>query len=670
MPAQIQGITPPNKLEVLDRDKLVENWKTFKQMWQNYAVITNMRAQTEEYRIVLFLHCIGPDALRIYNGFDFATEEEQKSLENVIQKFDQYAIGELNETYERFQFNDRNQKPGESIDSYVTALRNQSKTCNFCKCMNESLIRDRIVCGIQNPKTRQRLLQERKLDIKKCIDICRSAETAAAQLKVISGTTTSSDVHKVRFENPNKRPWRQKYERNDRNAESEKIIKCKFCGGEHLASREKCPAWGEKCRKCKGLNHFSRVCRSNSRNVRGVYEDHETDESDVEIVSGVSELCDSIHAVQQCGFQKEIYVEMLIDEKSVTFQVDSGSSINIIPEKYAGERPIIPTQRRLRMWNGAEMNPVGTTRLIVRNPKDRKKYSLEFIVVKESLTPLIGARAAQHMQLITVNADKFVTASNVKSVKETSEVKRLTTVEQLLEEYSDVLNRQLGTLPGKVHLEVDKDVKPVVTPVRRVPTALTAKLKTELDKYVELGVLAPIEEPTPWVSSLVVATKKSGALRVCIDPRELNKALKRETYQLPILDEILPELAQAKVFSTVDLRSGFWHCVLDEESIKVQSDHKPLEAILKKPLSRAPQRLQGMMMRLQRYVVEVHYERGTNMLIADMLSRAYLTEPDFKGQAEFEQINMAKFLPITDQRLKEIRQETNRDDTLQVLSAV
>ncbi|KAK3742278.1 hypothetical protein QZH41_003305 [Actinostola sp. cb2023] len=104
--------------------------------------------------------------------------------------------------------------------------------------------------------------------------------------------------------------------------------------------------------------------------------------------------------------------------------------------------------------------------------------------------------------------------------------------------------------------------------------------------------------------------------------------------------------------------------------VKVQSDHKPLEAILKKPLSRAPQRLQGMMMRLQRYVVEVHYERGTNMLIADMLSRAYLTEPDFKGQAEFEQINMANFLPITDQRLEEIRQETNRDDTLQVLSAV
>lgn len=83
---------------------------------------------------------------------------------------------------------------------------------------------------------------------------------------------------------------------------------------------------------------------------------------------------------------------------------------------------------------------------------------------------------------------------------------------------------------------------------------------------MKLGVLAQVEEPTPWVSNLAVATKKSGALRICIDPKHLNAALKREAYQLPILDDMLPELAQAKVFSTVDLKAGYWHCILDEES--------------------------------------------------------------------------------------------------------
>ena len=81
-----------------------------------------------------------------------------------------------------------------------------------------------------------------------------------------------------------------------------------------------------------------------------------------------------------------------------------------------------------------------------------------------------------------------------------------------------------------------------------------------------MGVVATVDEPTPWVSSVVIATKKSGALRICIDPRPLNKALKRETYHLPVLDDLMPDLARAKVFSSVDLTAGYWHCVLDEES--------------------------------------------------------------------------------------------------------
>ena len=98
-----------------------------------------------------------------------------------------FTIGEINETYERYQFNDRNQGTEESIDSYVSALRNLAKTCNFCECLHDSLIRDRVVFGIRSLQTRQRLLQERTLDLKKCIDICRSAEAAAAQMNALSG---------------------------------------------------------------------------------------------------------------------------------------------------------------------------------------------------------------------------------------------------------------------------------------------------------------------------------------------------------------------------------------------------------------------------------------------------------------------------------------------------
>lgn len=58
------------------------------------------------------------------------------------------------------------------------------------------------------------------------------------------------------------------------------------------------------------------------------------------------------------------------------------------------------------------------------------------------------------------------------------------------------------------------------------------------------------------------------------------------------------------------------------QNVLVHSDHTPLQSILKKPLASAPRRLQGMMMRLQRYDITVGYERGKNMFLADLLSRA------------------------------------------------
>ena len=101
--------------------------------------------------------------------------------------------------------------------------------------------------------------------------------------------------------------------------------------------------------------------------------------------------------------------------------------------------------------------------------------------------------------------------------------------------------------------------------------------------------------------------------------------------------------------------------------VHIESDHKPLEMILQKPLARAPRRLQLMMMRLQKYDFTVHYERGENMHLADMLSRAYLPY-NGKEVDDFESVNMVRYLPISDQRLDEIRAETRKDQCLRELS--
>ena len=132
-----------------------------------------------------------------------------------------------------------------------------------------------------------------------------------------------------------------------------------------------------------------------------------------------------------------------------------------------------------------------------------------------------------------------------------------------------------GKLEGEYHLELDDGVKPVVHPPCRVPVALREKLKTELDRLTENEIIAPVDRPTQWVSSLVCIEKPNGSLRICLDPKDLNRGLQRSHHPMKTIEDILVDLKDAKVFSTFDAKNGFWHVVLDEESSYLTTFNTP-----------------------------------------------------------------------------------------------
>ena len=74
----------------------------------------------------------------------------------------------------------------------------------------------------------------------------------------------------------------------------------------------------------------------------------------------------------------------------------------------------------------------------------------------------------------------------------------------------------------------------------------------------KLGVVKPVHEPTDWVSSLVAVEKPNGKLRVCLDPRDLNKAIKRHHFKLPTAEELFAEMAGAKFFTKLNASNGYW----------------------------------------------------------------------------------------------------------------
>ena len=77
---------------------------------------------------------------------------------------------------------------------------------------------------------------------------------------------------------------------------------------------------------------------------------------------------------------------MVVAKKPVKFQVDSGASVNVIPAALAPDEPLKRTTKTLRMWNNTTVHPLGSCRTILQNPKNKNKFSVEFLVVKSQLT--------------------------------------------------------------------------------------------------------------------------------------------------------------------------------------------------------------------------------------------------------------------------------------------
>ena len=92
---------------------------------------------------------------------------------------------------------------------------------------------------------------------------------------------------------------------------------------------------------------------------------------------------------------------------------------------------------------------------------------------------------------------------------------------------------------------------------------------------VDMDIITPVTEPTDWVSSIVVVQKQNGELRICLDPHDLNKAIKREHYNLPTTDEILANMPNAKYFTKLDASKAFWQIQVDEESSKLLTFNTP-----------------------------------------------------------------------------------------------
>ena len=183
-------------------------------------------------------------------------------------------------------------------------------------------------------------------------------------------------------------------------------------------------------------------------------------------------------------------------------------------------------------YNGSKIPVIGIWKINLQHKKEN--HAVTFVMADTTSPPLLGLNTCHAMNL----------------------VKRIWIVDAVkpnfIQEYSDIFG-ELGCLKGEHRIEIDKSI-PVIHPASKIPISMLHKLEAELDCMQKLDVLEKIEEPTDWVSSLVVVEKPNAQIRVCLDPKDLNRAIKHQHHPMPTVDKILSKLSGAAFFSKLDLR--------------------------------------------------------------------------------------------------------------------
>jgi hypothetical protein len=139
---------------------------------------------------------------------------------------------------------------------------------------------------------------------------------------------------------------------------------------------------------------------------------------------------------------------------------------------------------------------------------------------------------------------------------------------EVLKEFKDVFQEVPG-LPPRRDIDFSINLMPGATPVLKAPYRMSTpelkELQLKLEELVKKGYICP--SVSPWGASVLFMKKKYGTLRLCIDFRQLNKVTDKNKYPLPRIDDLFDQLKDAKIFSKIDLRSGYHQVRIKDEDI-------------------------------------------------------------------------------------------------------
>lgn len=542
----MSGIKPPKQLVVNNELDMAQEWLEWIELYDHYFTANKLNSEDAPVQAANLLASLGRDVIKVLNNLGITTAEK-KDIAKIKEKLAKHFAPSRNKTYERCMFHRIKQQEHESFADFLQKLQSQVKKCAY-STNEEEFTMDQIVLGVHSETTRQKLWTEDILTYEKAVKICRAEDTAVRQIHDVQEASSSS-VSAIK---------------ND----TTKDYYCKRCLSRH-AYRE-CQTFQNPCKQCGRLGHLSENCRSKSKGnsaadkeskskfpskVKELYRKSKSgkmkkvyflEQSSAESSSGSdSESEDYEYSVGQIKTDLQVNTlgddskwseELVIGKRTIKVKLDTGAECNVLSKKDAKKLDLSirrTTTKRILTYNNSTVPVIGEALVFCESQKKTAKPAMvAFKIVDGHFNPILGRKMCEQMGFI-------VRVDNV-----TTEVDKALPV--------------LGCCKNFIY-DIDFIENPnfKIIPPRRIPHAIRNRVKEELDQMVKLKVITPVSDPSPAVSPLLVI-QKGDKIRVCMDPTELNKNVKRRHYPLKTLEEVAAKVHGSKFFTKLDCNKGFW----------------------------------------------------------------------------------------------------------------
>ena len=538
-------------------DPVAEEWPQYVERLEYFFKANGIVGRDNaEKRRSTFLTVIGPAPYKLLRSLLAPTRPDEKTFEQLAEMLKNHYSPPPSEVIQRFKFNTRTRSVGESVAAYVAELRRVAEFCNYGDKLSE-MLRDRIVCGINNEAIQKKLLAEKDLTYERAIAIAQGSEQADRNMREIrtqksqtSTTFKQEPVNRlqVRTKTPrHHQPFKKLIKNEDTPASGNT---CYRCGGTNHKQSD-CRFREQLCRSCGKKGHIARVCRKVKKPTQ-----------DVKTVAGEAEVDyeEPLYAVKSpTGRIPPLKVQVLLDDCEVLMEIDTGASRSIMSEgvfrSFWPKRKLQASSIKLQTYSKEPLSVVGS--LDVNVEHNDQAAQLTPLVIKGDGPTLLGR---DWLSIIRVDWPRI-------HYTPTSEL------QALLDKHRDVFQEGLGTFKGrKARIEVEPEAKPRYCKARTVPFALRSKVEDELERLVAEGTLERVTH-SEWATPLVAvlkADKKS--VRLCGDFKvTVNPVAKLDRYPVPKVEDLFATLSGGKLFTKLDLRHAYQQLLLDDDSTTLRN---------------------------------------------------------------------------------------------------